>query len=515
MARVTATLNVDAGKEDSYSKSLSTDFTDATVVKQEVSGNNGSMISLLSFNTAKGGNTMQGFKNLSITNIGETTAEVQILVKEWDVADPPTTSVLNNVLSTLLAPSEFIFLPTPRLISQQSSLGSMANVTTVSNIAPASSQVGDVVNESGTGILLGEALDATETAIDVDDGDLFRVGDYIAVDSEVMEVTGISSNTLTVIRGVAGTTKATHSDNAQIVFWFGNHYHNYADVLKDGSGIGDGSSKKVKTNKSGKFKSSNFFAKARASKATISGLVSGSTSLKFYSEGGYQELGMSGLTMASSSGLTLATTYGFNITVDGTAYASNPVQFTVDSSDKTFGATQNGVLFKIQKALDNANIDVTVSIVNGDIRFTSNTNHSATAISLATAGSGTSMFGVGNIPAIASIKGAVASFLPSDTITDKKTGITNPNRQQMLYDNGDGTMSGGNGAWSGTIDYATGAIDFTALPNAEFVYCASYESAHGGGFNTDNTNGFNILSAVKARSVSEKLNTVVEIRGYN
>ena len=47
---------------------------------------------------------------------------------------------------------------------------------------------------------LNEALDATETGVDVDDGSKFANGDYILVDQEIMKVTGVSSNTLTVTR---------------------------------------------------------------------------------------------------------------------------------------------------------------------------------------------------------------------------------------------------------------------------------------------------------------------------
>ena len=56
---------------------------------------------------------------------------------------------------------------------------------------------------------LNEALDATETAIDVDDGSVFAANDYILVDQELMKVSSVSTNTLTVIRGVASTVSTT------------------------------------------------------------------------------------------------------------------------------------------------------------------------------------------------------------------------------------------------------------------------------------------------------------------
>lgn len=64
--------------------------------------------------------------------------------------------------------------------------------------------------------LAAEALDATETGVDVDNGGDFEPLQTILVDAEQMYVTGINSNTLTVVRAVNGTTAATHLDNAVI-----------------------------------------------------------------------------------------------------------------------------------------------------------------------------------------------------------------------------------------------------------------------------------------------------------
>lgn len=60
---------------------------------------------------------------------------------------------------------------------------------------------------------LAEALDAVETAVDVDNGSRFQVDDLIQVEDELMIVTAIATNTLTVIRGAQGSTAATHTDD--------------------------------------------------------------------------------------------------------------------------------------------------------------------------------------------------------------------------------------------------------------------------------------------------------------
>lgn len=65
---------------------------------------------------------------------------------------------------------------------------------------------------------IAEALDNSETGVDVatDTGAYFRQGDIVAVDSEYMLVTSVSTDTLTVTRGYGGTTAASHNDASTI-----------------------------------------------------------------------------------------------------------------------------------------------------------------------------------------------------------------------------------------------------------------------------------------------------------
>ena len=67
---------------------------------------------------------------------------------------------------------------------------------------------------------LAEALDTSETGIDVDDGTMFRAGEIILVDDEYMEIASISSNTLTVTRASLGSTAATHEDDTYVLSLF-------------------------------------------------------------------------------------------------------------------------------------------------------------------------------------------------------------------------------------------------------------------------------------------------------
>ena len=64
--------------------------------------------------------------------------------------------------------------------------------------------------------LLNGALTASATTVVVDTGGDFEVLQTILVDSEQMYITAISSNNLTVERGVNGTTAATHADDAVV-----------------------------------------------------------------------------------------------------------------------------------------------------------------------------------------------------------------------------------------------------------------------------------------------------------
>jgi len=64
---------------------------------------------------------------------------------------------------------------------------------------------------------------AADTDFEVDNGDRFQVGDQIQVESseELILVTGVNSNTLTVVRGYGGTTAEDLADN-QVINILGN-----------------------------------------------------------------------------------------------------------------------------------------------------------------------------------------------------------------------------------------------------------------------------------------------------
>ena len=89
---------------------------------------------------------------------------------------------------------------------------------------------------------LAEALDASETEIDVDSATGITAADLILIDNELITVGTISSNTLGTgggpsTRGASGTTAATHADNTLVRLAVGN-----ADSANDFVGWGNAAS---------------------------------------------------------------------------------------------------------------------------------------------------------------------------------------------------------------------------------------------------------------------------------
>ena len=409
----------------------------------------------------------------------------------------------------LLPAGEFLYLPNGRLVGYETD-ASAAKASVVTNAAPNAAEfvavVGDpLINDAG-------GINGTVTTVTVDDGDYFKRNDLIRVGTEIMEITAIDGNDLTIRRGAYGSTAATHLDDAALNFPFFNAYNNFNRYSV------------AQTNKNGKFKAMNFFGYGRTSDGIKDGIVAGSVNFKFYSSG-YQEVGLSGITANTNSGLAASTAYYFTIDVDGSG-SPKEVVFTTDSSNVNYGG-KNGIISKIQQFFDqNFYIEgsclfekkVTVGIVDGDIRFTSGSHLSTSAIALTAGTSGTAntdeLFDgtnqIGRFPAV--VESAIAAKLPDDTLFNPVTYEENPNIGAFMYDDGNGNLIG---AGKGTINYETGAIDFTAMPNAEFVISAHYLSAHSGGTNVTIANGHNHITAVAGRSINQKLNTTVSVVALN
>ena len=533
MAKLRENLTITTGKGQVFNFNFTEQYNEVFNLRQEVD-NSDAFITLLSPSTSIGQSSIRNAKSIVVKNHGEVGAEVQFKITDYannsNVDDANSIDISGDgasttrYVTTLLGAGEYMFLPNARWLSYENDT-SGANAKPTTNGAYLS-LTSDLEVDSGTQ-LNDAGVEAADTEITVDDSDYFRIGDLIqlgindttATRIEVMRVTAISTHTLTVERALYGTsaadkdaqTNATSGavDNAKVYFPIFNTYGDYNTFSV------------VQTDSAGRFGIKNFFGYGRVADSTSDGIVPGSIAGKFY-EAGYQAFGLKGVTASTNSGLSASTTYYLSVALNGGT--TDKITFTTDANNTNFGGT-NGVVQKLQNAIDalyynpakNGFQDgATVSIVDGDIRITSHSRLSTSAVSITTNTDGTSgtdeLFDgsniIGRIPVSAA--GAVSARLPNDTIINRE-GVTIPNPNIFFYDDGHGNIKG---TANGTVNYQTGALDFIGVPNAEFAITANYDSAHGGG-NNSGTNTQNMIVEIAARSCNSKINTPIEIVAFD
>ena len=434
-----------------------------------------------------------------------------------------TTDVATDYLHVLLPAGE-TFTPPVRAVISDNADNTIMFGTAIDNLAPDgnmytefSDGVADIDSATAAGIV-GNATNTTvylepHTSAANCSANLFRVGDLIRVRNEVMEVTAIGSkanlanNYLTVKRDMYGTdggTSAVDNDSTRLPFF--NAYHDFDKYSV------------AQTDFDGKFKCNNFFGQGRTATGN-QGIIPGSFSIKFY-QPGYQELGLSGITSSTNTGIAASSELKLDITVDGGTLFQD-LTFTTDTSNANFGGT-NGLIAKIQAALDvqfytAGNLfekKVSIGIVGGDIRFTSGSHLSTSAILLGDTGDSGSFIDAaanGRIPASGNIPTAVGAMLPDDVIYDNVTYATSSN-SVFGYDDGYGGIAG---MCSGSINYETGAIDIRGCPiNAEFVVSALTNSAFSGKLTEGETDRINSLVEILANTPSTKSPASVTVSSF-
>ena len=524
-------------------------------------------ITLSEFSKTLGATTVHTAKAIVIKNISNVAQEIAITVSDWrndggsDAASDTTTDVTNSIdinaenssgeatvyrtWTMILAGGEYMYLPTSKIVSytpySAGTLESAGNspAGTIA-IEPSDINLGNeyldmhlfagTTYNSGADIEIAEDVAIDELVITVDDGDWFEVGDLIMINSEVMEVESISTNDLTVKRGLLGSTAAAHSDNDDLRMFFGNEH------LKYNNG-------RCQTDQNGKFSQRGaFFGYGRSADKKGAGIVAGSVAIgPFYTQGGYLDWGLTNIKASDKTGLTASTTYTFTIVVDdfqangfGATDAEQAIAFTTDASDTTFAGSSNAVIPKIQAIFDEKFYDassglfnkkVRISLHNGDIRVQSLSNHSETRVGIANV-SGTTPFGVGRFPALSSsvpdLLGSIhgggttdticygpASSMPPEEIEDPTTGKVVQNLNAFIIDDGNGNLLH-NGSVVGSISYVKGHTRFTHLPNAEFKIYAKALSALSGG-STYVLNAYNTIYNIKGRSLNAKADSKVEL----
>ena len=539
-------------------------YTDKASVIQELD-NNDAFITLSSFSKNLAALTVHNAKALVIKNVGITALEISLRHPDWrDDSGGTDLDEVNEVdmneenstgeetefrwVTTLLPVGEFIYLPTARVIgysplNASSDLvhesganavpGQVAiepkDIASGAEIIPIHEFSGQTYN-SGADIQVTEDMAIDATTIATDDGDWFEVGDLIAIGTEIMEVESISTNTLTVKRGLLGSVQAAHSDDDDLNFFIGNEY------LAFDNG-------KCQTDQNGKFSQRGaFFYYGRSADKKAKGVVAGSVAiLRGYTEGGYLDWGLQNIKASDKTGLAASTTYTFHIVVDeynvggiDSVSSETAIAFTTDASDTTWAGSGNAVLPKIQAVLDEqfyttssglANKKVTIGLHNGDVRVTSHSNHSETRVGIANV-SGTTPFDVGRFPALSSsvpdLLGSIhgggttdticygpASSMPPEEIEDPTTGKVVQNLNAFIIDDGNGNLLH-NGSVVGSISYVKGHTRFTHLPNAEFKIYAKALSALSGG-STYVLNAYNTIYNIKGRSLNAKADSKVEL----
>ena len=508
MANVKSTLTVEAnGTTNSFTNTKQ--YAEETVTKFYVDATDG-FTDLIQFSPDSDSPTKTGIstgapKAFCIYNSGSTGVEIQLTTAGW--AADSTQATATMFLSTMLGAGEMFFSNNMRLIENADGNSSALGASTSLDLATNKVATLDATHSKSAGTSILTVLEdaADSIFIRVDDAAKFRAGDYLFFDtstSDAVLVTAISGTTLTVERSVLGYTAQVIPNDSEVFLYAGNQLHDKG--TEDDSGVN------IRTDANGRFKGqllgdSGAVPRGTGTTNVAGGIVPGSVSIQFPEHGGYQNLGVN-VSSTDSTGLAVSTAYEFRIT-DSLGTTSD-IAFTTDSSDVSWGKVNS----LINKAFSDANLDYKVEIVNGDVRFSAKKMLDGDSITLADPSDGTEPWGVGNVPDTANHEKPVVTRFPTATITDVTSGKRVKNTQNMLVDDGNGNLIGDVG--SGTIDYDTGIVDFTASYRAEFKTSFAYGSAHAG-VPTRASSLENMVKLIAARSMNSLQNAEITLICYS
>ena len=484
----------------------------------------GTQINLFNVSATRGTLTLASPKALYLENTGK--VPVSIIFEMYGYDSATNQDSTQTRVQMVLDPGEWYYLSNARMFECEavtSYLGTEkdnqapdANMYEDSGIDIDATTVTDNVvgSASNTTVYLEQY---TSAAVNATNG--FAVGDLIRIRDEIMEVTAIGSGvdlantTLTVKRGMFGSTATSSiADDDPVRLPFFNMHHDFDTYTT------------AQTNSDGRYHAKNLYGFGRGSQTIIDkGIVPGSYAMKFYNPG-YQELGLSGTTSTSTSGLSVSTQYYFKIRIDGSGSGATELNFTTDATNVRWGGA-TGIIAKMQKAIDDEFYDsssdlykksATIEIVEGDIRVTSGQRLSTSAISLEAGTSGGSaavrIFAQlnGVIPAAADLLAAIPAALPDDTITDPITNEAKKNDTVFARDDGHGNIVGA--GCTGSLNYETGEIRFKGPKNAHWVFSVAHNAAAGGQVSAS---GENLLKTIIARSINQKIDSKVYLKIWN
>jgi len=436
---------------------------------------------------------------ICVKNVGLATVEIAYSAQGITAGGPDAAGGTDIQVRQLLPVGEEIVLNSHIIGYSNTTSAANGSAVTALDVAAASA-----VNLT----TIGSAVSSTTaTEIVLADGAYHRIGDIIKIDNEILQITerpvdGI--HTIDVVRGLFGTTAATHSDGSNVTLLVGNEVGDFVNGTP---------AEKPITSINGSFKCSNFYGKGRNATGILDGIVPGSCAWVFYSEGGFQDVGLQRhVTHRTHSGLSAATSYAFTLTADGGSAAD--LSFKTDATDLSMGAVVRKIQLAINDSVNSSGSnlegkEILVSIINGDIRFRRASNIKTAAVALGvTSSSTTSLWGVGVFPASGSIKAAITKQLQSKEKLVKHGGRTEYNTADIFYDDGRGNIFNERMGQVGKIDYYSGAHSFTRAPSyAHFIAYANELS----GLSASSLRSNNSLINIRARSVNQLRDAKVRI----
>ena len=497
----------------------------------------------------------------AITSIIPSSIEVKntgvvptIIISQYEGYSDEDTDAGRHTIQTMLMPNETIYPPIRGIIPTANQLrvldGTVVDFTTT--VGDTSNTFADFESDSGDNVASGEFNNTTDPVVfELDNGhEKYRVGDYLRCENEIVRVEGtyednpttstVADNHIVVSRGHLGSTAAAHSGTPDIMFPCTNELYDFDRALS-------GSSQLVQSDMKGSFKNSNFFGYGRtlAGSATdvdnkTFGLVAGSVCFRFYSSA-YMDIPMGGtgasggtggsnipITSSTSSQLSTSTEYSLNLIIDDSAETT--VSFTTSSSNVNFGGT-GGIISLLQDAINTATrtagnnlfgYSCSVGIVNGNLRFTSNshlsphdgTNGSKMEVKDGAGGTNVLTGAAGIFPDINNSIAPVKPIISPVAVYDALTYAKSSNMGGMCYDNGWGELIYG-GAKVGNIFYETGAFDFTipSLPNAEFEISLAHGSPFAGKLDTTKEDT-STITAIHANVINKNIAGEIEVKLY-
>ena len=463
-------------------------------------------------NTASKAGTISAVK---IKNDGYVPALAELVYNSYTDATSIDSSASGlRFVKYLLNPDEEIMIPTTRAIIGDA--GGEFTGTAVDSASVTTAESLDSGADVDTATSSDITSDATITTINLEDGHskYFYAGDLIRIDDEILEVLSVgtgadlANSTLSVKRGVMGSTAATHNDDRAVHLPFFNMHHKY---------VAAGNEKGKTTDSNGRWKSMNYFGYGRSA-GNQAGLTPGSIAIQFY-EAGFAKANLSDITADTESGLAASTAYEFDITVDGGTTFDN-LTFTTDATNLKFGGS-TGIIKKIQDALDtqyytSGNLfekKVTVNLENGDIVFRSGSFLSTSAIAIGAGSTGAAEFlGTGRIPsAFESVDARLQTETEYDPITNEAV-----YKEIFIRDDGNGNLIWKNEQRVGEVNYETGAIFWTLSerPNAEFVVSVLHTGAFSGKLDATQSNRRNSLRQILGNTTQQKCEAQLTITTY-